>query len=439
MTGFTRILLVISAILFSLPFTACKKQNEQRVKAMPEVTISAARLQSDSISLRKDTVYVIASPLFRTAGQVLFIEAGTLVKVKNNIGISVSQGGRLISAGTETEPVVFTSDALMGSAGPTPANGQNLWGGISLSGAAGFNSGIISYTRIEFATANGSAALSLSNIDSLTTIHHVQVSYAHTASSFEFSGGNVNAKYLISFAASPSDFLLTNGYKGRLQHAFAYRHPFFAGNNANIAGVYLQGQTTFPSLSNFTVLGPDGQRTTTSKYNDTVKGFSGGRVAALLVTGNAKFHIRNSVFTGFPKGGFYIDSRESGLSLQNGESDFTFNIVHSLDSNRVFYIPSNLIPPFTARDFKGFMLQPQFGNQALMNTQSLAYKAPFEFDLNPDPTPSAGSIALSGADFSGPIFNHNFFTQTVHKGALGSGSWFGGWVNFRPLQTDYNN
>ena len=419
---------------------ACKKSGVFLEKKIPEVTLSGSRLSENVISLTKDTVYVLAANLTRQANQQLLVEAGTLIKVKNNVGIVIENGGKITANGTKDAPVVFTSDALKGTSGTSPLGTSNGWSGIIINGPTACS---ISYVRIEFAGTGNTASLSLRNLDNTAVLNYIQVSYSIFAPAFEFTGGNCKAGNLVSYASSGTDFIFSNSYRGSVQHALAYRHPYFITNINAIAGVYIQGTGTFPAVSNVSVIGPDKQNGTATKYSDMVGGFSGGRVAALLVTNGAKFHIRNSVFAGFPKAGFYIDSKESGDSLQFGVSDFTYNAVHSNDTNRVFYIPSNLIPsnpPITAKDFKSFMLQPQFHNRLFLTTAGFAFTDPYNYDVNPNPQPQAGSPLLTGANFDGPFFgNTAFFKPVTYIGALGTDNWLQGWTNFIPLQTNYNN
>ena len=192
---------------------------------------------------------------------------------------------------------------------------------------------------------------------------------------------------------------------------------------------------TFPSISNLSVIGPDLQPGTSDKYKELT-------VASLLISGTAKFHIRNTVLAGFPKGGFYINSPESGKALQFSESDFTYSFVHSNDSSRTFYIPDNLvplIPPVTAKDFKNFMLRPQFHNQLVLNTSEYQFTDPYNYDYGPNPLPKQASPLVNGANFDAPVFNNSFFKKVDYRGAIGTDNWLQGWTNFLPLQTNYNN
>ena len=116
------------------------------------------------------------------------------------------------------------------------------------------------------------ASLSLVNVDSTTTLNNIQVSYSFATPSFEFSGGNCNARHLVSYASLGSDFNIEDGYTGMMQYLLAYRHPYFApseGSGTSLAGLLISGSASFPAISNLTVIGPDTAKGTSLKYSDT--------------------------------------------------------------------------------------------------------------------------------------------------------------------------
>jgi hypothetical protein len=432
---------ILITIIIAPNIISCKKEPAIYKKALPEIALTGTRLLADNIILVNDTVYLLEEDLIRNANQVLTIEPGTFLKAKYNTGITIYPNGKIIANGTKNNPVVFTSDAVRGTGSNTP-NGNNInntWKGISINGSNGISSGSLSYVRIEFTGSDrSSAGLSLNNVDNSTSVNNIQVSYSYDAPAIAFKGGNCNAVNLVSFAAGGTDISLSGGYTGKLQNLLIYRHPYFPSfnySNQVLAGIYVTGNNTFPVISNTTIIGPDEQPESALKY-------SGNKSAGLIISDKAKFHISNSVLSGFPKGGFYIDSKESGISLQTGESDFMYNFVHANDSSRAFYIPTGLVPgivpPVTAADFKSYMLQPQFYNQFILNTAAYKFTSPYDYDYNPNPMPQAGSPVLTGANFSAP-FNDIFFKPVTYRGALGADNWMSGWVNFKPLQTDYNN
>ncbi|MCP2835002.1 hypothetical protein NK896_24040, partial [Salmonella enterica subsp. enterica serovar Typhimurium] len=78
------------------------------------------------------------------------------------------------------------------------------------------------------------------------------------------------------------------------------------------AGLYIEnnetnpvaaGPATFPFISNLTVIGPAGRSGMPTVYKDSSNGFL---AAALVTNRNASFRIRNSIFMGYPVGGWQI-------------------------------------------------------------------------------------------------------------------------------------
>ncbi len=447
---------MIFSLIVMIYLPACKKQTIFQPKEKPEATINAGdgRLNAANIHLVKDTVYILATNLNINSGQALTIDAGTLIKVNSLLSITINAGAVIEAKGTASEPIVFTSSAYTGSAGVLINGGQSgvrYWYGIRIYGTAAsaspVSSGDMSYVRIEFAggdeNASGLPCLLFKDVTDQTNIGDIQVSYAFSTPSFEFSGGNCNARNLVSYATVSTDFYIHNGYKGMLQNLLAYRHPYFASPSPGprFAGVILEDSATFPSISNLTVLGPDLQRGTQGSYSDTVSNgvFSQGRpVAAMITTSGSKFHIRNSVLMGFPRGGWYLDNDSSAVALYYGKSDFTYSIVHSNDSSKVFYLSPKTYPPFTSKDFRDLVMRPEFANKIFLNSGDFQFTDPYNYDIDPNPLPAPGSPLLSGANFDGD-FDNGFFKKVDYVGAVGPDNWLAGWTNFLATQTTYND
>jgi len=436
--------------------TSCQKDPIFVTRSKPQVTLTDgdARFVDNTLRLYADTNYLVKTVITRGSGQILEVEPGTVVRMADKTAIVIEKGGRLVANGTPEQPIVFTSSALKGTAGPqfisftqgigspNALPGQHTWYGIRIEGG-GAMSGTLNYVRIEYAGRDTTAALTLRNLGTEDQISHVMVSYASENPAFRFSGGNVNASYLISYASFHEDIDISNGYKGKLQNLLLQRHPFFAllDLSSRLSSVMIGDTTTNPIISNLTVIGPDGQLGQNLEYlrTEVPVGVTGpGKVAALLVRDRANFRIRNAVFMGFPKGGFFLDSKSSAISLVDGKSELTHSQIHSNDPARVFLIPDGLYPPYTSSDFKTFMLAPRFSNAAPLETSVFQYKDPYAYDIFPDAAPLDGSPLLQGADFSGSDFADPFFQKVNFVGAMGSEDWRKGWANFIPNQTEYN-
>ena len=90
-------------------------------------------------------------------------------------------------------------------------------------------SGALSYVRCEFAgypfkEDQEINAITFGSVGSATQIDHVQVSYSND-DSYEWFGGAVNAKYLVSYHTWDDDFDTDNGFCGKVQFCLAYVSP----------------------------------------------------------------------------------------------------------------------------------------------------------------------------------------------------------------------
>ncbi len=439
-----------SFLLIITIMAACKKESPFQYRSKPEIIINGSdkRLNNSEVHFVKDTVYVFATDITIADGHTLLIDAGTLIKA-NNITITIEQGGKIEAIGSAEQPIVFTANSLKGHAGITGFEGT--WKGIQIFGnASGESSGTLSYVRIEFAgnsPFSASSAMLFTNVSNKTILNNIQVSYSFAKPSFTFTGGNCNASNLVSYAAAGADFILQKGYRGMLQNLLAYRHPNYAEGEPD--GMYIRDTSTSPVISNLTMLGPDLKYGINPAY---IAGLPSKR-AGLITEGGCKFHIRNSLLYGYPAKsfiglsptpyygyGYFIDGTNTALSLNNGESELSYSIIYHADTSAAFYLPPNVYPPYTSTDLKDFLLQPKFNNSLVTDSSKFMFTDPYNyFSGLPNPLPLPGSFLLTGADFNDPNYTDPFFNKVNYRGALGADNWMQGWVNFIPLQIDYNN
>lgn len=300
----------------------------------------------DNYTLDADKVYHLRGWVHIPSGATLTIPAGTIIKGTSTTSqpgasLIIERGAKIFSNGTASKPVVFTSSKGVGERKPGD------WGGIILLGKAGNNggnnmkieggvdayhggtdnndnSGIIRYTRIEFAGAAFNSSQSNSEINGLTMgsvgsgtqIDHVQVSYS-CDDSYEWFGGSVNAKYLVAYHGWDDDFDTDNGFSGTVQFVLGVRNPkiadqsnsngFESDNNAGGSAIAPYTQARF---SNVTLVGPIGQMANFTNNN------AGGSIswvpgtdasqgpfqAGLHIRRKSHISINNSVVFGYPIG-----------------------------------------------------------------------------------------------------------------------------------------
>jgi len=425
-----------------------------------ESTILEGRI-TENRTLKAQYTYKLRGLVYVTNGAVLTIEPGTKIVGENgrNGGLIITRNAKLNADGTADKPIIFTSEAatpqrgdwagvvLLGNA-PTNAsfNGQagigEIEGGINNSEGMGLyggtnpadNSGILHYVRIEYAgyaflpdkEING---LTFGGVGNQTVVDYIQVSYAND-DSFEWFGGTVNCKHLISFRTLDDDFDTDNGFAGKVQFGIALRdssvadvsnsEAFESDNDANGSSLTPQTSAVF---SNMTVLGP--------KVNNTSIGNS-KFLAGAQIRRNSSISIINSIIAGWPQGliidaskGVPTDNNLSGtptLVIQN-------NIIAGCAQPVVYAASATAPTGATAASILAWFNNAASSNTILANNTDVGLTAPFNYtapDFNPS---SAASPAATGASFLHP--KSSGLQQVNYKGSCAVGdSWWKGWTKY---------
>lgn len=421
---------------------ACKKK-EAEVVVDPNTVIIAEGgtlsgsytqnvvVQGKNITLKGYTYF--------TSGSILTIPAGTTIKsdITEKGAIIIERGAKIIAEGTAAMPIVFTSGKAVGQRNPGD------WGGIIILGKAITNrtteptieggvgrfyggtdnmdnSGVIKFVRIEFsgiAAQPGSEinGLTLGAVGSGTVIENVQVTYGND-DGFEFFGGTVNAKNLVSYATADDDFDFDFGYTGKIQFGVSLRNPDFVDSGDAGNGIEADNDgsgsnatpTTRPVLSNFTLVGPG--TTTLGNHN------FGNRWRRAV-----NFVLNNSVMLNWAKGGFSMESDATLNSYKSGTSEFKNNIVHALATP---YRSAN--PTILTVDEVKTKVETDGGTSAASATDVKLISLTL---TSPNLLPMVGSPALTGAAFASSLPT-SFFTTTAFRGAFGTTNWMTGWTKF---------
>src|SRR6188508_769856 len=445
------------------------------------ITVSG-RINADS-TFRKANTYILKGLVYIVGNHTLTIEPGTVIKGSFSgsdvAALIITRGSKLMAAGTETEPIIFTSSS------PNPQSGD--WAGIVLCGKAGINasynginglyqveggidnangdglagsgdatapapvdndnSGTLQYIRIEYAGYGFQPdkeinSLTLAAVGSGTTIDHIQVAFGKD-DAYEWFGGTVNCKYLIAYKTQDDDFDTDNGFSGKVQFGLILRdsviadistsEAFESDNNAS-------GTTATPKtkaiFSNITAIGP---RATLNNIGSSL--FRCGS----QIRRNSAISIFNSIIMGWPQG-ILIDGttgtatalniEDSSLRLRNvtlagnGNSGGTVPLAFSGTGGTNINSLASLTTWFT---------NAYYGNDLLTNASDAKLIQPFNYTAW-DPTPFAGSNGnqkiLVSADFNDPKFAGDLFfdkTATFRGGVAPGGplaTWWKGWTKF---------
>jgi hypothetical protein len=238
-------------------------------------------------------VILLENKIYVKNGATLTIQPGTIIRGDYGTQgtLTITKGCKLIAEGTQQLPIVFTSNNSVGN------RSEGDWGGVILLGKAlnnqpggvvnieGIvpssdtehggtddmdNSGSLKYVRIEFAgiplapnkEING---ITFGSVGSGTQVDYIQVSYSGD-DSFEWFGGTVNCKHLISYSSTDDDFDTDFGYRGNLQFGLAIRNENLSDaagdSNCFESDNDAQGSASLPQtaavFSNFTIVGAKG-------------------------------------------------------------------------------------------------------------------------------------------------------------------------------------
>ena len=407
-----------------------------------------------------DKTYLLTGYVYVKNGASLTIQPGTVIQGdKLSKGtLIITRGAKIIADGKRSQPIVFTSNQ------PNPAPGD--WGGVVVCGFAPTNaatngmsclgvaeggintptndarygsgdqaggcghtddnSGILRFVRIEyggipFQLNNETNGLTLAGVGSGTTIDYVEVSHSGD-DGFEFFGGTVNCKHLISYGNKDDDFDFDMGYQGNIQFAIGIRDPALSDvsgsngleiDNDNTGTAVIP--KTKPTLSNITLVGPTGT------MDDNFR-------RAAHLRRNSEPALFNSLFIGNFPVGLYVDGIATIANAQN----------NLLEIKHTYFADANEL--LKATD-PGFNISQWFdnatwNNEAIASSGPLALQSPFNIS-DPNAQPLSGSSVNNAASFTMPRANISFFEKVTYIGAFSAvEDWSCGWAKYEVLNTN---
>lgn len=409
--------------------------------------------------------YILRGYVYVMDGATLTIDPGTVIfgDKETEGALIIERGAKIEARGTQTQPIVFTSGepagsrnygdwgglVLVGKAPMNQAEGRGLEGGIR--GSFGGNdpndnSGTLQYIRLEFggvslgtqpnSEING---LTMYGVGASTTIDHIQVSY-NGDDSFEWFGGNVNAKYLVALRNFDDDFDADFGYTGKVQFALSLRDPAvadvsgsngFESDNFGGTGEPATGPNnglplTEPVFANVSVI-----NAAQTPSSDKTPGGSGAYQSAMHLRRNTAISVFNSVIVGYPEG---LRLSDPGTVANATADRLQLRGIVLANVNT----PARGTTNATDAQAQALLTNAAGQNQvvALANLASLGLNANAFNLTTPALTPIAGSPLLTGAVWTGKGTDA-FFEKVPYKGAFGTTNWLEGWTNFNPQQTQY--
>ena len=304
-------------------------------------------------------VYLLQGQIFVKNNATLTIEPGTIIMGDKSVqgsGLFITKGAKLMAKGERYAPIVFTSNQPAGS------RSYGDWGGLIILGKAANNqtngvanieglaptadtefgggttpdnadnSGALTFVRVEFPgyayqTDKEINGITLGSVGSATEINYVQVSMSND-DGFEWFGGTVNAKHLVSYRNLDDDFDTDYGFSGNIQYGLVVRDPNIADNPAistseafesdNDATGSAATPQTNPTFSNITAVGP--------YRGSTANTIASGYRRGARIRKNSAIDIRNSIFMDFQRG-VHIDGSACEANATNGLIKYQNNIV----------------------------------------------------------------------------------------------------------------
>jgi hypothetical protein len=423
-----------------LSFVSCDRDDDDTDVDVPGENFTVKGSITTNTTWAAKNKYLLEGFVYVEAGATLTIEPGTIIKgdKSTKATLIVKPGAKIIAEGTKAKPIVFTSNQAKGSrnygdwggliilgkatVNKTPATieGENIstFGGSD----ANDNSGILKYVRIEFGgiafeTDKEVNGLTLGGVGKGTTIEYIQVTQ-NGDDGIEWFGGNVNAKYLISYKNLDDDFDTDWGYSGNVQYGLAYRDPkvadqctcsdsngFESDNDA--AGSEASPQTNC-KFANISIIIADG--TPDAKYR-----------SAFRLRRNSALSVYNTLAVGaFPKGGLELGDAATQANFVNDKSDFRGLVIAGTAKGIVLGDATKLNDAARKNQFAADLTK--LGLNATYNAAT----------GKPGLLPVAGSTLLT----AGVTLPAGFEPNTT-VGAFGTTDWTDSWTNWDPQNTDY--
>jgi len=436
-----------------------------------------------SRTLTSDSLYTLSGYVKVQSGATLTIQAGTRILGDTNVAGSslwILRGAKVDAQGTAAQPIVFTSARSAGNRKPGD------WGGIIIigngiinrtgatilteGGAAGAaenyaggtdnndNSGTLSYVRIEFAgydVSNG-AGQELNTLSSYAVGRGTRYEYIQTMSglddSFEWWGGAVDGRYLVSYESGDDHFDWTEGYQGRNQFMIALQTQRL--NPATGSGTFssdprgFEGDGCDPAVSGCTVTATSASTPYSMPVFANFTMIGPGQAAGIPSDGNGAVFRRGTGGTVF--NGILSRWKGLGINIRDAWTDSLFVASNGRDSLNIqgLILAQNGFKDGMNTDTTGAGFAQQANWNATrygtLKTYGSAVLADTLLGITVNPaglnwTPKAGSPATTGGQALPAARVGSYFggsmTSTSYLGAVdpaagAAGQWYAGWTAY---------
>ena len=396
--------------------------------------------------LTNNKLYRINGTVFVRNGATLTIDPGTVIIGQPGSEppsvLVITRNGKIRAEGTRSRPIIMTSALPFGE------RQRGDWGGLILLGKAPINydggetaieglpatedskfggndpehdCGTLRYVRVEyagsiFAPNNEANAFTWGGCGKKTVAEYLQATYG-LDDSFEWFGGNMNARYLIGGLGADDYLDWQFGYTGNIQFGFFYQDADNPGNRGIEAdnNEFNQGASPLskPTVFNVTFVGSG------------VQGFDESNAPGIYLRRGTGGSVNNAIVTRFFSTGLHIDGSATETQIDNG--NITMNGIllwnNNIGGNGAATIEGQVRSGASTAFAKG---ERGEGKQFMVADPML--RRPFEVN-DPDFRPLSGSPAFRANWVQPP--DNGFFDQSARfVGAAGEAKWWEEWTNF---------
>ena len=430
----TMIKSALSILFLLIPFAALGQN---------VVSVTDADITGDVV-WTNDNTYVLNGFVFVGDGETLTIEAGTVVKgmpgqAESASALIIARGGKIYAEGTPTNPIIFTAeDDDVTDPDDLPLDALGLWGGVIILGNAGLNSspgesaiegiptneprgiyggdddeddsGIFRFVSIRYGGSDIGAGneingLTMGGVGRGTTIEYVEV-FNNQDDGFEWFGGTVGTRFLVSAFNGDDAFDYDEGFRGNGQFWFAIQAEGDGNRGCECdGGTNPEDGTPYaiPTLANLTFIGSGAA--SANADNDY----------AVIMRDNAGGRWYNSIFHDFGGAAVEIEDLASGQDsrarLESGDIAIENNIFGTFGTGALSD-DAFTTDYLSAAAQSNRQVDPQLRGISRTNDAAL------------DPRPAAGSPALFGAQ----ALDDGWFIDTDYVGAFGDINWAADWT-----------
>lgn len=403
----------------------------------------------DHVVWTSDKIYILNELVFVDNKAKLTIEPGTVIKAMPGKGykasaLVVARGGQIFAEGTSTRPIIFTAlEDNVDDPHDMAKDARGLWGGIILLGNARVNtvvgmyhiegiratdpraiyggnedddsSGILRYVSIRYGGSdigNGNEinGLTMGAVGRGTIIDHVEV-INNKDDGFEWFGGCVDAKHLVSAFNGDDAFDVDQGYHGRGQFWLSLQNKKYGHHTLEIDGgtTPVDGKPyAIPEIRNSTFIGPGKTSSNvTAEY-------------AIVFNDNAGGKLTNCLFLDFPLRALFIEDINSRESSRQ-----------RLDTGDLF-VKNSIFYDFGSGNVMDTLFNQEFVREALTNRENnnhlvdpLLLSLEYDQTGKLDPRPRSDSPVYVFADRAD---SGEFFEYAPYIGAMDKLNWAQGWT-----------